>query len=122
MKGTVKAVLRNPKHTFSKQAASVIRLLAGLGVEGDAHMGVRVQHRSEIRLHLELEMVEITPCAQLDKFQPDLMSTVLDGDTQGNLICKAEIIGVVLRSGEVCPADSARVELPPEAHRQLELV
>jgi MOSC domain-containing protein YiiM len=33
-------------HAFSKPPAPAIRLVAGLGVEGDAHAGVTVQHRS----------------------------------------------------------------------------
>ncbi|WP_218150205.1 hypothetical protein [Paenibacillus sp. OV219] len=37
--GTVISVSRSATHTFSKETAPVIRLLAGLGVEGDAHMG-----------------------------------------------------------------------------------
>src|SRR3954470_9692441 len=34
---------------MSKTTADSIRLLAGLGVEGDAHQGVTVQHRSRVR-------------------------------------------------------------------------
>jgi MOSC domain-containing protein YiiM len=37
------------KHNFSKRARSSIRLIAGLGVEGDAHLGIKVQHLSRIR-------------------------------------------------------------------------
>ena len=40
----VTAVSLNTAHAFSKTNAPVIRLLAGLGVEGDAHMGEKVQH------------------------------------------------------------------------------
>jgi MOSC domain-containing protein YiiM len=40
----VVAVSRGAAHEFSKANQSSIRLLAGLGVEGDAHMGVTVQH------------------------------------------------------------------------------
>jgi MOSC domain-containing protein YiiM len=36
-------------HTFSKQARTSIRLIAGLGVEGDAHLGEKVQHLSRIK-------------------------------------------------------------------------
>jgi len=36
------------EHRFSKAAAPAIRLLAGLGVEGDAHCGATVQHRSRV--------------------------------------------------------------------------
>jgi hypothetical protein len=37
--GVVTAVSLGPVHTFSKAGAPRIRLLAGLGVEGDAHLG-----------------------------------------------------------------------------------
>nr|WP_309696230.1 MOSC domain-containing protein [Armatimonas sp.] len=42
------AVSAHPKHTFSKQSQPAIRLLAGLGVEGDAHCGATVKHRSRV--------------------------------------------------------------------------
>ena len=48
MAGTVIAVSRNLGHTFSKPNEGSIRLLPGLGVEGDAHMGVTVKHRSRV--------------------------------------------------------------------------
>jgi MOSC domain-containing protein YiiM len=35
-------------HNFSKSAVAQITLLAGLGVQGDAHNGVTVQHRSRV--------------------------------------------------------------------------
>lgn len=48
MKGLVTAVSRNAEHTFSKPNCDRIRLVASLGVEGDAHMGVTVKHRSRV--------------------------------------------------------------------------
>src|SRR3954466_4420741 len=48
MDGTVVAVAASPTHTMSKPLAESIRPLAGLGVEGDAHQGVTVQHRSRV--------------------------------------------------------------------------
>ena len=36
------------RHVFSKTARLSIRLLAGRGVEGDAHAGATVQHRSRV--------------------------------------------------------------------------
>ena len=38
-------------HHFSKVPQLSIRLLAGLGVEGDGHMGERVKHRSRARFN-----------------------------------------------------------------------
>ncbi len=48
MSGTVVAVSLSPVHTFSKQNQPEIRLLSGLGVEGDAHAGRTVKHRSRV--------------------------------------------------------------------------
>jgi MOSC domain-containing protein YiiM len=48
MAGTVVAVSRSPGHTLSKPNEGSIRLLTGLGVEGDAHMGTTVKHRSRV--------------------------------------------------------------------------
>src|ERR1700760_3562282 len=43
--GKVVAVCANPKHRFSKAPRLSIRLIAGHGIEGDAHAGPFVQHR-----------------------------------------------------------------------------
>jgi MOSC domain-containing protein YiiM len=48
MTPTVTAVFRSPTHTMRKTLEPSIRLLAGLGVEGDAHAGVTVKHRSRV--------------------------------------------------------------------------
>jgi MOSC domain-containing protein YiiM len=49
LKPHVIAVSRDARHTFSKPVCESITLLTGLGVEGDAHMGVTVKHRSRVR-------------------------------------------------------------------------
>jgi len=41
-------VSASPVHEFSKPIQKRIRLLVGLGVEADAHLGVTVQHRSRV--------------------------------------------------------------------------
>ena len=177
MTGMVTAVSRSATHTFSKATQASIRLLPGLGVEDDAHMGGTVKHRSRVardpnqpnlrqvhlihaelldelrtagfsvsagqigenvttrsidllglpsgtRLHLgDTAAVEVTglrnPCAQLDHFQPGLMTAVLGHDEQGRLIRKAGVMGIVLTGGVVRPGDPIRVELPPEPWRSL---
>ncbi|MCC6720134.1 MAG: MOSC domain-containing protein [Acetobacteraceae bacterium] len=48
MAATILAVARNPRHRFSKPVCDAITLLEGLGVEGDAHAGVTVRHRSRV--------------------------------------------------------------------------
>lgn len=49
MAGVVTAVSRSGSHTFTKPNESLIRLIPGLGVEGDAHLGEKVQHCSDVR-------------------------------------------------------------------------
>jgi MOSC domain-containing protein YiiM len=48
MDGIVTAVSASGSHSFSKAHCDRILLLAGLGVEGDAHMGKTVKHRSRV--------------------------------------------------------------------------
>jgi hypothetical protein len=48
MGGWVTAVSRCATHSLSKPNQDSIRLLAGLGVEGDAHLGETVKHRSRV--------------------------------------------------------------------------
>jgi len=46
--GHVVAVHCDAEHRFSKQQQEEITLIAGLGVEGDAHAGAQVRHRSRV--------------------------------------------------------------------------
>ena len=48
MGAIVMAVSRSARHTLSKPNDAWIRLLAGLGVDGDAHQGATVKHRSRV--------------------------------------------------------------------------
>jgi MOSC domain-containing protein YiiM len=47
-RGIVTAVSRSLTHSLSKPNDDSIRLVQGLGVEGDAHQGVTVKHRSRV--------------------------------------------------------------------------
>jgi len=180
MTGLVTAVSCSPAHEFTKHNVSCIELVAGLGVRGDSHLGVLVQHRVRVRedpsrpnlrqvhliheelfeelraagyalkpgdigdnvttrglallnlptgtrLHLGAEaVVEVTglrnPCRQVDGFQPGLMAALLGRNSEGNLVRKSGIMGIVLAGGEVRPGDLIAVELPPEPHRPLKPV
>lgn len=44
----VLAVHRSDSHTFSKPPVDAVTLVAGIGVDGDAHAGPRVKHRSRV--------------------------------------------------------------------------
>jgi MOSC domain-containing protein YiiM len=48
MNAVVTAVSRSAKHTLVKSNQHSIRLSAGLGVDGDAHHGATVKHRSRV--------------------------------------------------------------------------
>ena len=180
MIGSVVAVSASSTHSMSKPNRLSIRLLEGLGVEGDAHSGKTVKHRSRVRrdpsqpnlrqvhlLHSELHdelrnsgfdlapgqvgenittngvdllrlpagtqlqigadaVVEITglrnPCLQLHGIQEGLMQAVLDRDTDGNLVRKCGVMGIVLKSGDVKPGDEVRVVLPTPPHTPLQVV
>lgn len=45
----VVGVHRDTEHRFSKESVEKIRIIAGIGVENDAHAGDRVQHGSRVR-------------------------------------------------------------------------
>ena len=83
MTAVVTAVSRSATHTVSKPTAESIRLVPGLGAEGDAHAGATVRHRSRVRrdptapnlreLHLiHAELHDELRAAGLD-VQPGLM-------------------------------------------------
>jgi len=47
--GKIVALSKSDSHTFNKYNCDHLRLLTGLGVEGDAHMGKTVKHRSRVK-------------------------------------------------------------------------
>jgi MOSC domain-containing protein YiiM len=83
----VVAVAAGRQHRFSKQTAPVIRLIEGLGVEGDAHLGVTDQHRSHARrdpTRLNLRQVHLLPGELLDEVRR-AGHRVLPGDMGENV-------------------------------------
>jgi MOSC domain-containing protein YiiM len=79
----VTAVSRSPGHTFSKESQGSIRLLAGLGVEGDAHSGETVRHLSRVRV---------------DPTQPNLRQVHL---IHAELLAELRLQGFDLAAGEL---------------------
>ena len=51
MRGLVVAVSRSPRHSLAKTNEPSIRLLVGSGVDGDAHQGATVKHRSRVAVN-----------------------------------------------------------------------
>ncbi|MCZ8369027.1 MAG: MOSC domain-containing protein [Porphyrobacter sp.] len=62
------------------------------------------------------------PCAQIEAFQPGLLSAVLDKAADGTLIRKSGIMTIVLAGGIVQAGDAIRVELPAPPFLPLERV
>jgi len=179
MTGYVSAVAMSPTHTMSKQVRDRIMLIEGFGVEGDAHMGSTVKHRSRLArdptapnlrqvhlIHGELfdelrakgfdiapgqmgenittrgidllalprgthlnfgaAVIEVTglrnPCAQLDGIHPGLMEAVLERHPERDLIRKAGIMAIVIKSGEVRVENKIRVTIPASNHDPLKPV
>jgi MOSC domain-containing protein YiiM len=81
--GSVIAVSSRIGHHFSKTPSLSIRLLKGLGVAGDAHMGETVKHRSRVRK---------------DPTQPNLRQVHL---MHAELFDELRAKGFVVRSGEL---------------------
>jgi MOSC domain-containing protein YiiM len=50
MTGLIVAVAMDGRHRFSKLIVPEIAIVAGLGVDGDAHQGVTVRHRSRVKV------------------------------------------------------------------------
>lgn len=70
MNGRVVSVSCDGAHRFSKQPVEAIRLIAGLGVEGDAHRGKTVQHRSRVAVdpaQPNLRQVHLLPGELIDE-------------------------------------------------------
>jgi len=77
--GTVTAVSSSPVHRFNKAVQDRILLRAGLGVEGDVHLGITVKHRSRV--------------AQ-DPTQPNLRQVhLIHGELHDELIAKGFRVG-----------------------------
>lgn len=47
--GRVISVSKRPEHNLSKEPVAAIHLITGIGVEGDAHAGKTVKHRSRVK-------------------------------------------------------------------------
>jgi MOSC domain-containing protein YiiM len=113
MEPVVVAVAQSPAHGFSKATMPEIRLLAGLGVAGDAHMGETVKHRSRVArdpTQPNLRQVHLLHAELLDSLR-DRGFVLRPGDVGENLLTRgldllALPTGTRLRLGE-----SAEVEV-----------
>ncbi|WEV29443.1 MOSC domain-containing protein [Streptomyces sp. 71268] len=87
MGATVIAVCSDDQHAFSKPVREEVTLLAGLGVAGDAHLGLTVQHRSRVAQDPTQPNLRQVHLLQSELF-PDLAAagfTVRPGDLGENV-------------------------------------
>ena len=106
--GVVTAVSRKAAHGVDKPNQLLIRLVAGEGVEGDAHRGVTIKHRSRVRadpgqpnlrqVHLMHEEVHAELAAQGFRMAPGLMG---ENITTRGVDLLGLSTGARLRIGEV---------------------
>ncbi|GAA1694839.1 MOSC domain-containing protein [Fodinicola feengrottensis] len=107
MGARVIAVCADSGHRFSKPVAAEIRLVAGLGVEGDAHLGVTVQHRSRVARdpsQPNLRQVHLIHAELLDELEP-VGYQVNPGDLGENITTRGiDLLGLptgtLLRMGD----------------------
>ena len=72
MNGVIIAVARNGQHAFSKTVVPEVKLIEGLGVDGDAHAGTTVKHRSRVArdpAQANLRQVHLLPLELLNELQ-----------------------------------------------------
>jgi len=113
MTASVLSVSLRAGHSFSKDVAPRIRLVAGLGVEGDGHYGALVQHRSRVRanpLQPNLRQTHLIQSELFDELR-DRGFEIAPGDLGENITTRgidllACPVGTILRVGA-----QARIEL-----------
>lgn len=113
MEGVVVAVSLSTGHVFSKSNHARIRLVAGLGVEGDAHAGRTVQHRSRVARdpnQPNLRQVHLIHAELLDELR-DSGFAVAPGQMGENVTTRGlDLIGLPVGT-RLCVGDTAVVEL-----------
>jgi MOSC domain-containing protein YiiM len=113
MKGSVLAVSLSPRHKFSKTNALSIRLVEGLGVEGDAHMGSTVKHRSRVAQNPyvpNLRQVHLIHAELFDELKGKGYR-VTPGDLGENITTSGLDLLALPRGARLRIGDSAIVEL-----------
>lgn len=113
MNPMVIAVAMSAVHTFSKPVVPTIVLLKGLGVEGDAHQGVTVKHRSRVKVdptqpnlrQIHLIQGELHDELQLAGFN------VAEGTMGENITTRGIDLLALPRGARLCLGSNAVVEI-----------
>jgi MOSC domain-containing protein YiiM len=109
----VQSVSLSARHAFSKEPQAEITLLAGLGVEGDAHLGVTVQHRSRVAKdpsQPNLRQVHLIHAELLDELAQKGF-TVAPADMGENILTRGIDLLALPRGATLHLGESAVVEV-----------
>ena len=112
-KATVRAVSKSSKHTFSKYNCNSIMLLKGLGVEGDAHMGKTVKHRSRLlkfRSEPNLRQVHLIHSELFDELK-EKGFIVKDGEIGENITTEGIELLALPKDTVLSIGETARIKL-----------
>ncbi|WP_436888879.1 MOSC domain-containing protein [Nocardiopsis dassonvillei] len=113
MGALVESVSSSAGHTFGKPVREAIRLLEGLGVEGDAHMGVTVKHRSRVAVdptQPNLRQVHLIHAELLEELAADGFA-VGAGELGENVTTRGVDLLGLGRGAVLCLGPEARVEV-----------
>ena len=113
MESTVVAVSSRSGHSFSKTPRESITLVAGIGVEGDAHAGETVKHRSRVRANPNqpnLRQVHLIP-EELFTELAEAGFTVHAGDLGENVTTSGLDLLALPKGTRLRVGDSAEIEI-----------
>lgn len=113
MAGAVIAVSRKLDHGIAKPNVDAIRLITGHGVEGDAHCGVTVQHRSRVAQNPDqpnLRQVHLIHAELLDELAGQGFS-VAPGNMGENITTRGVDLLALPEGTELTFGDGARVRI-----------
>jgi MOSC domain-containing protein YiiM len=111
--GVVETVSLSPAHTFRKTPQPEIHLLAGRGVEDDAHAGATVQHRSRVAQNPDqpnLRQVHLIHAELLDELAAQGF-TVRPGDLGENVLTRGVALLDLPRGTRLFLGETAVVEV-----------
>jgi hypothetical protein len=117
--GTVLSVASDPQHRFSKTRRNDINLIAGYGVEGDAHAGRKVQQRFLARTKpwlANFRQIHLMPSELFEDLRADSYS-VGPGDLGENVTTAgvhlvALPLGTLLRLGQTAVVEITGLRTP----------
>jgi MOSC domain-containing protein YiiM len=111
--GQVATVSASPDHRFNKSLRPEIMLVEGLGVEGDAHLGITVQHLSRVAVDPDkpnLRQVHLIHAELFDELGSKGFS-VKAGDMGENITTRGIVLLALPRGTILCLGDRAQVEV-----------